>query len=482
MRYAMSACAIAATLMLPGAAAAQTEIEFWHAFTGRLGELVAAQVEAFNESQDDYVVNAAYKGNYSETLNAGIAAFRAGEQPHILMVFEVGTATMMAAKGAIKPVYQVMEESDLEWNPDAYIGAVKGYYTDTQGNMLSLPFNSSTPVLWVNRDALEAAGIDPDTDLSTWQKVGEVLDKLKEAGHACPLTTAWQSWIHLENLSAYHNVPFATQENGFAGLDAELVFNGPVQVQHIGQLGEWAKEGKFVYTGRRNEGGANFRGGECALFTESSAGYAGIKAEADFDFDVRPLPYWEGVEGAPQNTIIGGASLWVMSGHEPEDYKGVAEFLNYPLLARGAGQMAPGHRLSADHHRGGRADAGAGLLRGEPGHRCRRQADDRARADAPFQGHPARHVRPDPDDHRRGARGGVGRRQGGAGGARHGRRAGQPAAAPLRAGQPLSPSAPRPGRGARLDTGAWTRGPAWKNASPSRASCCRSCWSCRRSR
>lgn len=329
MRHAISASAIAATLALPMTAAAQTEIEFWHAFTGPLGERVAEQVKAFNESQDEYTVNASHKGNYSETLNAGIAAFRAGEQPHILMVFEVGTATMMGAKGAIKPVHEVMEESGLEWDADAYIGSVKGYYTSTDGQMLSLPFNSSTPVLWVNRDALEAAGIDPDVDLSTWQKVGEVLDKLKEAGHECPLTTAWQSWIHLENLSAYHNVPFATQDNGFAGLDTELAFNGPVQVQHIGQLGEWAKEGKFVYTGRRNEGGANFRGGECALFTESSAGYAGIKSEAQFAFDVRPLPYWEGVEGAPQNTIIGGASLWVMAGHEPEEYKGVAQFLNY---------------------------------------------------------------------------------------------------------------------------------------------------------
>ncbi|MCP4383021.1 MAG: sn-glycerol-3-phosphate ABC transporter substrate-binding protein UgpB, partial [Hyphomicrobiales bacterium] len=205
----------------------------------------------------------------------------------------------------------------------------KGYYTTTDGDMLSLPFNSSTPVLWVNRNALEEAGIDPDTDLSTWQKVGEVLDKLKEAGSSCPLTTAWQSWIHLENLSAYHNVPFATKDNGFAGLDTELALNGPVQVQHIQAMGDWAKDGKFIYNGRRNEGGANFRAGECALFTESSAGYAGIKAEAEFDFDVRPLPYWDGVEGAPQNTIIGGASLWVMAGQDDEEYKGVAEFLKF---------------------------------------------------------------------------------------------------------------------------------------------------------
>ena len=325
----MTGLAIAAAVTLPHGAAAQTEIQFWHAFTGRLGELVAEQVETFNAAQDDYAVVATHKGNYSETLNAGIAAFRAGEQPHILMVFEVGTATMMAAKGAIKPVHEMMDEAAIDWDPEAYIGSVKGYYTTPEGQMLSMPYNSSTPVLWVNRDALTAAGIDPDIDLSTWEKVDAVLGQLKAAGSGCPLTTAWQSWIHLENFSAYHDTPFATRDNGFGGLDTKLAFNGPAQVAHVGKMGEWARDGKFVYAGRRNEGGANFRAGECALFTESSAGYAGISAEAEFDFDVRPLPYWEAVAAEPQNTIIGGASLWVMEGHEAEEYKGVAEFLSF---------------------------------------------------------------------------------------------------------------------------------------------------------
>ncbi len=329
MKFRIASVAFVSAMAMGTSAIAQTEINFWHAFTGRLGDLVAEQVQTFNDSQDAYVVNGSHKGNYSETLNAGIAAFRAGEQPHVLMVFEVGTATMMAAEGAVKPVYEVMADAGAAFDPDAYLGAVKGYYTTTDGEMLSLPFNSSTPVLYVNRDALEGAGIDPDTDLSTWQNVGGVLDQLKAAGHGCPLTTAWQSWVHLENLSAYHNVPFASKDNGFAGLDTELALNGPVQVQHIQAMGDWAKDGKFIYAGRRNEGGANFRAGECALFTESSAGYAGVKTEAEFDFEIRALPYWEGVEGAPQNTIIGGASLWVLSGHDAEEYKGVAEFLNF---------------------------------------------------------------------------------------------------------------------------------------------------------
>lgn len=326
MKHTISVLAASAVLGSAHGAMAQTEIEFWHAFTGRLGELVAEQVETFNTSQSDYKVVATHKGNYSETLNAGIAAFRAGEQPDILMVFEVGTATMMGAKGAIKPVFEVMGDG---FDQSKYIGSVKGYYTSPDGNMLSLPFNSSTPVLWVNRNKFTEAGMDPDMDLSTWENVGAALDQLKSAGVDCPMTTAWQSWIHLENFSAYHDVPFATKSNGFDGTDTELAFNGAAQVAHIGAMGQWAKDGKFIYAGRRNEGGANFRAGECALFTESSAGYAGIKAEAEFDFEVRPLPYWSAVSSEPQNTIIGGASLWVMEGQSDAEYAGVAAFMDF---------------------------------------------------------------------------------------------------------------------------------------------------------
>ncbi|MEM7044624.1 MAG: sn-glycerol-3-phosphate ABC transporter substrate-binding protein UgpB [Pseudomonadota bacterium] len=329
-RTSLLAAALVSASVLPlGAAQAATEIHWWHAFTGRLGELLTQQVADFNASQSDYVVVESNKGNYSETLNAGIAAFRAGEQPHILQVFEVGTATMMAAEGAIKPVYEVMAESGLDFDSSVYLAAVTGYYTTPDGEMLSLPYNSSTPVLYINKTALEDAGVDPETVPTTWGDVDELLQALKAGGSECPLTTAWQSWVHLENFSAYHNVPFATEDNGFTALNTELAFNGEAQVAHISKMGEWAQDGLFIYSGRRNEGGARFRSGECALFTESSAGYAGVKAEAEFPFSVVNLPYWDSVEGAPQNTIIGGASLWVMAGHEAEEYKGVAAFFNF---------------------------------------------------------------------------------------------------------------------------------------------------------
>jgi len=326
----LTAAAVAlGTALASTAAWSATEIQLWHAFTGRLGEVLAGQVEKFNASQSDYTVVGAYKGNYSETLNAGVAAFRAKQQPHILMVFEVGTATMMAAEGAIKPVYEVMQAGGGAFDPKAYIPTVTGYYTTSDGKMLSLPYNSSTPVLYYNKDAMQKAGLDPNEPPKTWPEFETVLKALKAAGIDCPFTTAWQSWVHLENFSAWHNAAFASKENGFGGTDTELSFNGPLQVKHIDTLGRWAKDGLFVYAGRRNEGGARFRSGECALFTESSAGYASVKAEAKFAFGVSNLPYWPDAAGAPQNTIIGGASLWVMSGHSDAEYKGVAKFFEF---------------------------------------------------------------------------------------------------------------------------------------------------------
>jgi len=304
-------------------------IDWWFAHGGRLGEKVQSIVSDFNASQSQYKVVATYKGNYHDTMTAGIAAFRSKNPPHILQVFEVGTASMMAAKGAIKPVYEVMAESGQSWSPDAYLPTVTSYYTTPEGKMLSMPFNSSTPVLYYNVEAFEKAGLDPDKPPKTWPEVAEYARKLVKAGYSGGFSTAWISWIHLENFSAWHNVPFGTKANGFEGLDTEFVFNSPLHVKHIQSLADWQKENIFVYGGRRNTGNAKFGSGEVAMYTESSAGYAGFKKTAKFPFRTSMLPYWPDAKGAPQNTIIGGASLWVMQGHSAEEYKGVAAFFSY---------------------------------------------------------------------------------------------------------------------------------------------------------
>ena len=304
-------------------------IDWWFAHGGRLGEKVQSIVADFNASQNAYKVEATYKGNYHDTMTAGIAAFRSKNPPHILQVFEVGTASMMAAKGAIKPVYEVMAASGLPWSPDVYLPTVAGYYTTPDGQMLSMPFNSSTPVLYYNVEAFKKAGLDPDKPPKTWEEVEAYARKLVAAGYPGGFSTAWISWIHLENLSAWHNTPFGTKANGFGGLDTEFVFNSPLHVQHVQKLADWQQEKIFVYGGRRNKGNAKFSAGEVAMYTESSAGYAGFKKTCKFPFRTAMLPYWSEAKGAPQNTIIGGASLWVMQGHADAEYKGVAAFFNY---------------------------------------------------------------------------------------------------------------------------------------------------------
>jgi len=309
--------------------AAPIEVEFWHAHGGRLGEKVVAICEDFNRSQSEYKVIPVYKGSYYDTMTAGIAAFRAGKPPHILQVYEVGTATMMAAKGAIKPVYQLMAETREPFDPSVYLPAVTGYYTTSDGRMLSLPFNSSTPVLYYNKEAFKKAGLDPNKPPKTWPEVAEYARKLVQAGYKGGFSTAWMSWIHLENFSAWHNVPFGTLENGFGGLGTEFTFNGPLQVRHIQQLADWQKEKIFVYGGRTNKGNVLFSSEEVAMYTESSAGYAGFVGTCKFEFGVSMLPYWPDVPGAPQNSIIGGASLWVMNGRKDAEYKGVARFFSY---------------------------------------------------------------------------------------------------------------------------------------------------------
>ena len=252
-----------ALLGLAAQAQAVTEIQWWHSMTGANNDRVNALAKRFNDSQKDYKVTAVYKGQYDESMTAAIAAFRAGNAPAILQVFEVGTATMMSAKGAIKPVYQVMADAGEKFDPKSYVPAVAGYYTNPKGQMLSFPFNSSTTVFYYNKDAFEKAGLDPNQPPATWQAVAAAAAKIKASGVLpCSYTTGWQSWVQLESFSAWHNVPFLSKDNGFSGADAKLVFNGPVQTRHIENLQDWIKKGYFVYGGRKNEPEAKFFSGE----------------------------------------------------------------------------------------------------------------------------------------------------------------------------------------------------------------------------
>lgn len=320
--------ALALGLATSTSAFAQTEIQWWHAMTGANNDVVNRLAEEFNNSQKDYKVVVSYKGQYADTLNAGIAAFRAGNAPHILQVFEVGTATMMGAKGAVKPVHEMMKEAGEKFDPNSYLPAITGYYSTAKGEMLSMPFNSSSMVMWINKDELKKAGVNEIP--KTWPQVFEAAKKLKAAGHStCGFSNAWASWANVEQFSSWHNVPMATKANGLDGFDTEMKFNSPLHVKHLQNLIDLQKDKTYDYSGRDSRSEGRFTSGECAIFLTSSGFYGNVKANAKFDFTSAPMPYYPDVQGAPQNSIIGGASLWVMGGKSANEYKGVAKFFAF---------------------------------------------------------------------------------------------------------------------------------------------------------
>src|SRR5215831_16244467 len=310
----------------PRPALAKTDIVFWHAMQGVLGERIGEMATKFNATQGDYEVKPVFKGDYVTTLNAAIAAYRAKQPPHIVQVFEVGTQTMLSS-GAVYPVYQLVKDNGvtIDWND--LIGPVKSYYS-SGGNLYSMAFNSSTPILYYNRDLFKKAGL-PDKSPATWAEVESDAKKVVASGAKCGFSTAWPSWVLIENMHGWHDQPFADHANGFDGLATTLKINGPFGVKMLELLARGSKEGWYTYNGRGPKAEANMSAGECGVFISSSAYIAGLTraAEGKFGWSTGSLPH---MDGFPQgNSIIGGATLWVMKGAKPEEYKGAAQFFKY---------------------------------------------------------------------------------------------------------------------------------------------------------
>ena len=312
-----------------GGALAATEIQWWHAQTGANNEVIETLAKEFNGGQADYKIVPVFKGTYPETLNAGIAAFRSGQPPHIIQVFDVGTGVMMNAQGAIVPVADVLEKGGTAFDKSQYLPGIVAYYSTPDGTMLSFPYNSSSPILYYNKDVFQKAGLDIENPPKTWPEVWDAARKIVSSGAAtCGYTSTWLTWIHLENFAAWNNQSYATKDNGLGGPDIELKINSPVFVKHMQDIADLAKEGVFRYGGRTSEAKPLFLSGECGIMTKSSGGLGDVK-KSGVNFATGALPYEPTAEGAPQNTIPGGASLWVFAGHPDEEYKGVASFFNF---------------------------------------------------------------------------------------------------------------------------------------------------------
>jgi len=320
----------------PAWAAEKTGVHWWQAMRGQLEDAVEELAQQFNASQSTYEVRPWYAGTYAETLTAALAASQAHHPPHLVQVFEVGTQTMLLS-GAVYPVYQLMQDHHIAIDWSTFIAPVLSYYSK-QGRLYSMPFNASTPILYYNKDAFGRAGLDPTRPPRTWQEVEAFSTTLLRAGAApCGFTVGWPSWTMVENMHAWHNQPFATKYNGFAGLATKLLINGAFGVKHIGQLAAWQQAHIFRYGGRERAADSTFLQGECAMYIQSSALIGEFMRHCPFPWGTGELPHW----GAPypkQNSLIGGATLWVMQGHRLEEYAGVAQFLQF--LARPAQQEA----------------------------------------------------------------------------------------------------------------------------------------------
>ena len=312
---------------LPAWAAERTVIHFWYAVGGQLAEAIDTLVKQFNASQDQFEVRAIRRGNYPETISAAIAAFRAGTPPHIIQVYEVGTQTMMYS-GAIYPVYRLMQDQGFSIDWDDFIGPVRSYY-ELDGQLYSMPFNASTPILYYNKDALRRGGLDPEQPPATWNELVDWSRGLIGAGIVrWGFTASWPSWTLLENMFAWHDQPFASQENGYKGLDVELLVNSDFGRTHMRNLASWHQEGIFRYGGRGADPDVMFTSGQVAFLLQSSGLIGSFSRALTFNWGTGELPHY-GPPYRKQNSILGGASLWVMRGHSSQQYRGVAEFLAY---------------------------------------------------------------------------------------------------------------------------------------------------------
>ncbi|MBI2240617.1 MAG: sn-glycerol-3-phosphate ABC transporter substrate-binding protein UgpB [Magnetospirillum gryphiswaldense] len=316
-------------LTLAPAAQAKTDLILWHSMPGALGTWIDDLAKGFNAGNAGYRVVPVYKGSYDSSLTEALQAHSRGKAPHMVQVFEVGTATMMAARDLIRPVHEVMALAGLDFVENAYLPAVTLYYSSLDGKLLSLPLNSSTPVLVANRKALARSGLNPKQIPTTWPELEATGRALINAGFSCGFTSQWQSWILLENMSAWHDVPFASKQNGIGGIDVELKFNSPFHVTHVERLAAMVKDKVFLPPSHRDEALSKFLDGTCPLLLATSASYGELKAHEDLDFGIGMLPYWPEIQWAPRNSIIGGATLWAMNGHPATDYVGIAQFFHY---------------------------------------------------------------------------------------------------------------------------------------------------------
>jgi sn-glycerol 3-phosphate transport system substrate-binding protein len=323
-----SAVALALLATAGSASAEKIKFEYWYGLTGDLGAVVAETCNRFNTSQDMFEAVCVGQDGYEKAVQNTIAAFRAQKHPTLLQSFDAGTADLMLS-GEFYPVHKLMQDTGVTVDWSDYFPGIANYYSASTGEFFSMPWNSSTPVYYFNKAQFEKAGITEAP--VTWEGMEAALVKLKESGQACGLAYAPSSWIDLEQFSMAHNIPVASNDNGYTGLNTELMFNTTLHHMHMENIQRWITEG---YAAIRTQAAGktardSFVEGECSVFFSSIADHNTIHklAPEGLAWDVQIIPTYEGVER--HNTVVGGASLWVLSGKTEDEYKAAAAYLAF---------------------------------------------------------------------------------------------------------------------------------------------------------
>lgn len=312
-------------MALPGLATAQdpTQITFWHAMSGSRGEVVQAIVDSFNEANPDVNLVAEFTGSYAETLTKALTAYSAGEAPNIVQVYEVGTRTMLDS-GAIVPV---MEVSGGELDQSQFVEPILNYYA-IDDELRCMPFNSSTAMLYYNKDMFEAAGLDPEAPPTTFSELYEMGQQIIEAGVAPNVISfGWPAWI-LEQMYAMHDQMLANEDNGRGGLATETYWNSEFGVQVLTEWQKWAQDDILFYGGREYSANDPFIAGEFAMLVQSTSSLGGIQRAVEFDLGTAFLPTLDGYE-RNGNNVVGGGCLWTMAGKQDAEYDAVWRFFQH---------------------------------------------------------------------------------------------------------------------------------------------------------
>lgn len=305
------------------------ELRIWHALEGPFEFQFQEMVDTFNSQNRDFYVILERKGNYTETVDAGIEAFYQGLPPHLLLGSEISTQTLMLKQDMFVSIEDLFHKFKFALDPKNYIDIVREFYSNSEGKFQSLPWNCSAPILFYNKKAFEKAGLNPERPPKTWEELEAMAPRLQKKGY-CVFTTAWPAAYHLEHYCVIHNIPFASHGNGLDSLSARLMFDVPKVEHHLSKLVEWKKKNIFIYGTQDNSYAEKlFTSDKCAILLHGANRYPVLNADAKFSIGSGPLPYWKKFVDQPSNLNIGGASFWVFSGLCDQEYLGIVKFLKF---------------------------------------------------------------------------------------------------------------------------------------------------------